>query len=138
MASRMVMAYGDSGMLESIPAEAAVEIGCIPLGQGNEKIPATVRYCADKSNGRGVPLRVRRIKLPPLKNGQRYAYLEFDCTPYVRYTLDSVPVYGHWQSCAVRNSADAADPIFSGLSSRDRTRIARAGKVAGQLLGEAV
>lgn len=127
---KTVLAIGDSGTLEPTMTSKAVDIGCIPLGACNEKIPGTVRYWAAKNDGEGIPTRVRRIGWPTQKNGQRYAYLEFDCTPFVRYTLDSGPVYGHWQSCCVRNMHDAADSIFSGLTSMERKRIERAARIS--------
>lgn len=121
MASKSVMAYGDYG-LELTPVEDVVDIGTVPIGAGNEVIPATIRWHA-----KYVPTGLLAVEgAKTRRNPSKYVHVKFSCTPFVRYTLDSGPVYGNWSSCIVRNSTDAADPLFAGLANSERARIARA------------
>lgn len=124
MASEMVMAYGDHG-LESTPVEEAVEIRALPVGAGNIVIPATLRFFR-KSGGR-VPTRLIRVEKPSARNGRKHVLVRFACAPFERYqTPEGVPVYGHEDACQVRNVNDALDPLFAGLTKRERARISRA------------
>lgn len=126
----MVMAIGDSGQYEPTPAHEVVEIEGVPLAAGNAVIPATVRWQNSYRPG-GIPTRLRQVNRP--KAGVReFVRVEFDCTPFARYTTDAGPVMGTWSSCMVRNLADAADPIFAGLTPREQARIRRA-VIAGGL-----
>lgn len=128
MASEMVMAYGDNG-LELTPVEETVSVGCIPAGRNNEWIPASVQWFSTIRSG-CVPTRLLKVRFPTKKNGLRYASINFACTPFVRYELDSGPVYGDWSSCCIRSLADATHPIFGGLSQHELARLVRAGKAA--------
>jgi len=131
----MVMAIGESGQYEPTPADEVVEIEAVPLGAGNIVIPATVRWQCRSCSG-GVPTRLRRVAKPKA-GGPPWVYVEFDCTPFERFTLDTGPVMGDWSGCYVRNLADAADPILAGLSPRERARIRSAVVAAAAKLGGA-
>jgi hypothetical protein len=127
----MVMAIGESGQYEPTPAHEVVEIEAVPLGAGNMVVPATVRWFSSIRDGGCVPTRLRQVNRP--KAGVRqFVRVEFDCTPFARYTTDAGPVMGTWSSCMVRHLADAADPIFAGLTPREHARIRRA-VIAGGL-----
>ena len=134
---KMVEAYGDHG-LEFVSEEEVVKICCVPLGSCNEIIPATIRHLSTTREGGGhIPERIRRIRWPTVANGRRYASVEFDCTPFVRYTMDRGPVFGYWAGCCVRNMRDAQDPIFSSLTIKERRRIERAARAADQCAAHA-
>ncbi len=129
MATEMVMAIGDNGM-ELTPVEDVVGIQCVP-DTGGYVTPAFVRWLAQR--GDRVPTRIRRINRAGTRlNPKAFPYVEFDCTPYVRYTLDSGPVYGEWSSCCLRNLADAQDPLWATLPARSRARlVAAVGSMSG-------
>ncbi len=123
MAVEMVMAYGDDG-LEPSPVEDVIEIECAPQ-TGGYSTPGLVRWLAKR--GGHVPTRIRRIRRPGTRlNPTAFAYVEFDCTPFVRYVGESGPVYGHWSGCYVRNASEATDPLFSSLPAKSRARIVAA------------
>jgi len=123
MASEMVMAYGDHG-LEPTPATEVVEIAAIPAGAGNLVIPSTIRWLAQR--GGHIPTRLLRVEKPNKRNRAKHVYVTFQCTPFPRYELESGPVYGDWSGCSVRIAADVNDPLFLGLTDRERARIASA------------
>jgi len=124
----IVMAIGDFGTLEPTPKAHTVEISAIPADSANQVIPATIRWFSALRNGGGIPTRIRRIRYPA--GSRKSAVVEFECTPFVRYTLPSGPVMGDTSSCYLRNSKDAADPIFSRLSSKEHRRLLRAAKAS--------
>lgn len=127
MASKMVMAIGENGP-ELTPADEVVEIQAIPLGEDNLVVPATVRWMSSIRSG-GVPTRIRKIRRPT--KHCRYVVVEFDCTPFSRFTNpDGSPYMGNWSSCVVRHLRDAGHEVFAGLTNRERTRIARAVETA--------
>ena len=125
MASEMVMAIGDTGRPEPTPVEETVSIGFLPLGQRNIVIPATIAWFAEIRDGH-VPTRLIRVERPSKRKGLDYAKVTFQCTRFVRYTLDTGPVYGDTASCAVRDLDDARHPVFAGLTAAERARIERA------------
>lgn len=121
----IVMAVGDSGRLEPMRESETVTIKAVPRAAGNMVIPATVRWFSSIRGGGCIPTRLRYVRKP--KAGVRdCVQVEFDCTPFLRYTLDSGPVFGDWSSCMVRDLTDARDPIFDGLTPREKARIVRA------------
>lgn len=124
MATEMVMAYGDHG-LELTPVEDVVAIPVVPLGPKNEVLPVTLRFWKRHESG-GDPTRLLRVEKPSARSGGQYVYVRFECTPYVSYTTADGPVYRTERGCHVRNAADANDPFFAGLTSRERARIAKA------------
>lgn len=120
------MAFGDHG-LELTPSEDVVEIACVP-DTGGYVVPAFVRWMAER--GGHMPTRLRRIRRPGTRlNPTAFAYVEFDCTQYVCYWLDSGPVYGDTCSCYVRNAKEAGDSLFDELTAKGRARIAAAVEV---------
>lgn len=125
---KLISAIGDTGV-EQVPTSMTVPVAAVPLGDGNTVVPATLRWQSAFRSG-GIPTRVRRIKWPTKRNGLRFASVEFDCTPFVRYTLDTGPIYGDWSGCCVRNLGDAFDPVFDGLSPGELKRIERAGAIS--------
>ena len=125
MASEMVMAIGDTGRPEPTPVEDTVSIGFVPLGNRNIVTPATIAWFAEIRDGH-VPTRLMRVERPSKRNGLDHVKVTFQCTRFVRYTLDSGPVYGDWASCAVRDLEDARHPVFAGLTAAERARIERA------------
>jgi len=126
----VVMAIGDFGTLEPTPKAHTVEISAIPAGSDNQVIPATIRWFSELRDGGGIPTRIRRIRYPTARGERNHAFVEFDCTPFVRYKLPSGSVMGDWSECYVRNLEDATDPIFSGLSMKDQRRLVRAARAS--------
>ncbi len=124
MASEMVLAYGDHG-LEPTPVEDVIEIGCIPLGAGNVVTPRARRYL-QRSPGEGVPTKLLRVEKPSKRNGLAHVLVRYECTPLMQYMTDEGPKYLHRWGCQVPTLDDAADPLFDGLTEREKARIARA------------
>lgn len=125
MASEMVMAIGDTGRPEPTPVEETVSIGFVPLGKRNMVTPATIAWFAEIHEGH-VPTRLIRVERPSKRNGLDHVKVTFQCTRFVRYTLDSGPVYGDTSGCMVRDLDDARHPVFAGLTAAERARIERA------------
>jgi hypothetical protein len=123
----LVEAIGDNG-IELVPISDVVEIPVMPLGEGNIVIPATVRF--DGRRGGGLPRRLISILKPGtrLNHHPRFPYVEFECTPFVRYTLPEGPVMGHRRGCYIRHIADSKDPVWDALSKADRAKLERAVK----------
>ncbi|MEN1958422.1 hypothetical protein [Luteimonas changyuni] len=123
MASEMVLAYGDHG-LEPTSAGDVVEVPVMPE-TGGAATPAVLRLL---NRGGGVPTRLLRVERPSARNGRRHVLVRFECTPFAQYTrpdgMATVLLY-EW-GCEVRNFAEARDPLFAGLTERERGRIARA------------
>lgn len=112
MATKMVMAIGDSGQAEPTPKEDVVEIPVLqfashPVTGGNVGIPATIRALHYTY---GKPTRLTGIST---KNQP---------WPYVRWVDDR----GGVGSCFVRNQHEASDPLFNNLPAMSRKRISLA------------
>lgn len=121
--TELILAYGERG-LEPTPRGEVIEIEAVPLGEQNVVVPATVRGLSTIRSG-GVPTRIRKVWRPSSKRA--YVVVEFDCTPFPRFTnAAGSPVLGDWSSCCVRHLQDARHEIFDGLTDRERSRIARA------------
>jgi hypothetical protein len=126
MSNRIVMAIGDSGRAEMVRESETVSIPFIPVGADNMIVPATLRALR-RSPGAGQPKRLIRILRASTRlNPRPYARVEFECTPFERYRIESGPVFGHQDSCFVRHERDARDPLFDSLTVRDRFRILKA------------
>jgi hypothetical protein len=123
MSDRVMMAIGDSGGYEAMPAREVVQVGSVPVGEDNMIIPATVRYTR-RDVGENVPIKLLNIREPNTRlNRRRHPLVTFSCTPFVRYMLKGKPVLGDVMSCFVRNEHDAKDPLFDSLSVKERFRI---------------
>lgn len=121
-----VMAWGDNGF-EPTPRSETVEIMSIPVGPGNLITPITHRFLHELSGHEGaVPTKLSRVRRCKSDDGFEHVSVEFECTPYVRYTLDSGPVFGHHSCCAAYKTNHAADPMWSRLTPRERGRIRNA------------
>lgn len=121
-ADRLVVAIGDSGREELCPESETVEIGAIPVAEGNRIIPATIRALASLA-GECAPKRLLKIERPNRRKDRPYLLVSWECEPFVRYTVGRKPVWGTENSCCVRNERDACDPLFAALSQSERDRI---------------
>lgn len=124
--ARMVMAIGDSGAYEAMPAREVVEVGSVPVGEDNIIIPASIRYLR-RDPTEGNPVRLLSIRRPSTRlNRRSFLLVTFKCTPYARYTWKGKPVLGDVKSCFITNERDARDPLFESLTVRERFRIVSA------------
>lgn len=122
----IVMAWGENG-LEPTPRGETVEIAPIPVGPGNLVTPVTQRWLHGlKDREGGIPTRIKRVRRRTNDEGFRYIGVDYECTAFVSYTLDSGPVYGHDGTCAVYSGAHATDAFWDRLTTGERTRIRRA------------
>ena len=117
MSADLVWAHGDNGP-ELVPRSETVVIESMPFGPDNAVIPATIRSFADRT-----PTRLLGCKADRRHDAVQ---VSFACTPFVRYTLGGKNVMGEECSCMVFTTAQARDPIFDGLTKRERDRIVRA------------
>lgn len=118
MASKMVMAIGDSGYAELAPVDDVVEIPVLqfaihPVTVRNVAVPVTIRAL---HHAFGQPVRLTGIST---KNQP---------WPYIRWKDNR----GNPGSCFVRNSHEAIDPLFSLLPARSRERIVRSIEGSGR------
>lgn len=123
MASEMVMAFGDTG-LELTPEDDVVEIGVCPIRPGQPITPAARRYL-NRGQG-GVPTKLLQVLMPSKRARRSNVVAMYECTPQFQYEGEEGPVFLHKGGCAVCSLADVEDPLFSGLSTRERERLARA------------
>lgn len=125
-ADDIVMAWGGNG-LEPTPRGEIVEIEPVPLGPGNLVTPVTWRWLHGlKGHEGGIPTRLKRVRRCTSDEGFRYIGVDYECTPFVSYSLDSGPVYGHGATCAVYSGAHATDAFWDRLTTGERARIRRA------------
>jgi hypothetical protein len=122
-ADPLVMAIGDTGRPELCRRSETVEIPEIPLAQGNLAIPATLRFLARKGES-PVAKRLLKVQKPNTRtNRTPFVCVTFETEPYTRYTIGKKRVTGTVRSCAVRNTSDCDDVIFSRLMPLEKRRI---------------